>query len=113
MAWYLIGAVLLIGLWGLLAKRNLIKKILALSIVNSGIVMLFIYYGSLSGTTAPIDPAEGEAMVDPLPQALMLTAIVVGVCVMALALVLVYRLYARFRTLDVREIEQRLWKADD
>jgi multicomponent Na+:H+ antiporter subunit C len=52
-------------------------------------------------------------MVDPLPQALMLTAIVVGVCVMALALVLVYRLYARFRTLDVREIEQRLWKGDD
>jgi multicomponent Na+:H+ antiporter subunit C len=112
MAWYLIGAVLLIGLWGLLAKRNLIKKILALSIANSGIVMFFIYYGSRSGATAPINPPDGKEMVDPLPQALMLTAIVVGVCVMALALVLVYRLYARFRTLDVREIERRLWKGD-
>ncbi|HPF33546.1 MAG TPA: NADH-quinone oxidoreductase subunit K, partial [Candidatus Sabulitectum sp.] len=43
----------------------------------------------------------------------MLTAIVVGVCVMALALVLVYRLYLKFGTLDIREIERKAWKLDD
>jgi multicomponent Na+:H+ antiporter subunit C len=47
--------------------------------------------------------------VDPLPQALMLTAIVVGVCIVALALALVHRLYRRFETLDIREIERQVW----
>ena len=52
-------------------------------------------------------------MVDPLPQALMLTAIVVGICVVALALVLVYRLYLKFGTLDMRRIEKKAWELHD
>ncbi len=109
MAWFLIGGIFLVGLWGVMHKANMIKKVMGLSIANSAIILLFIYYGSLSGRTAPIE-GSGETMVDPLPQALMLTAIVVGVCVMALALVLVYRLYLKFGTLDMREIEKKAWK---
>mgnify|MGYP001100312548 CR=1 FL=1 len=109
MAWYLIGALFLVGIWGVVTKHNLIKKVMALSIANSAIVLFFVYYGSRSGTTAPISGTE-ERMVDPLPQALMLTAIVVGICVVALALALVYRLYIRHRTLDVRLIEREAWK---
>jgi multicomponent Na+:H+ antiporter subunit C len=109
MAWYLTGAIFLVGMWGLLAKHNMVKKVMALSIANSAIIVLFIYYGSLSGATAPIE-GGAEAMVDPLPQALMLTAIVVGICIVALALALVYRLYLKFGTLDIRAAEKEAWK---
>ena len=112
MTWLLIVAIFLVGLWGVMNRANMVKKVMGLSIANSAIILLFIYFGSLSGETAPIE-GTGETMVDPLPQALMLTAIVVGVCVMALALVLVYRLYLKFHTLDMREIERRAWKLHD
>ena len=115
MTWYLIGAIFLVGLWGLLRKPNMVKKVMALSIANSAIVLLFLYYGSSSGDTAPIEtiPLQSEKLVDPLPQALMLTAIVVGVCILALALSLIYRLYLKFGTLDMREVERKAWKNDE
>ena len=112
MAWYLIGALFLVGLYGIVSKPNMIKKVMGLSIANSAIVLLFVYFGSFSGRTAPIVGSE-EPMVDPVPQALMLTAIVVGICVVALALVLVYRLYIRYRTLDMRVIERKAWMPDE
>jgi multicomponent Na+:H+ antiporter subunit C len=96
--------------WGLLQKRNLIKKIIALSIMNSGIVILFIYGGSLSGKNAPILVKGVSDIVDPLPQALMLTAIVVGVCLTALALALVYKVYQHYHTLDIAQIETIIWQ---
>ena len=108
MAWYLIGAIFLVGLWGVIADPNMVRKVIALSIANSAIIMLFVYYASLSGEGAPILGGEGTP-VDPLPHALMLTAIVVGICVLALALALVYRLYRLYGTLDMREIERRVW----
>jgi multicomponent Na+:H+ antiporter subunit C len=109
MIWYMIGALFLIGLWGLLGKRNLIKKVIAISISNSAVVLFFVYYGSLSGTTAPIVGDRVPRMVDPLPQALMLTAIVVGICVIALALAIVTRIYTRTGTLDMRRIERQVF----
>ena len=112
MIWYLIGAVFLIGLWGLLAKPNLIKKVMALGFANSAVVLFFVYFGSCSGETPPIFGAGDRAMVDPLPQALMLTAIVVGICVVALALVLVVRIYRKTGTLDIRRIERTVWRDD-
>lgn len=125
--WYLIGAIFLVGLWGVIAEGNIIKKIIALSISNSAIIMLFIYFGSRSGNTAPIltgalatdttadDTVAGVSLVpvDPIPQALTLTAIVVGICVVALALVLAYRLYQRYGTLDATELETLVWKRDE
>ncbi len=112
MIWALVCAIFLVGLWGVTHKANMVKKVMGLSIANSGIILLFVHYGSLSGTTAPIE-GSSRPMVDPLPQALMLTAIVVGVCVMALALVLVYRLYLRFGTLDMRSVERGAWELHD
>ena len=113
MTWYLIGAIFLVGLWGVISVANLIKKVVALSIMNSAIILFFVYFGSLSGNTAPILTEIEGTPVDPLPQALMLTAIVVGICVVALALVLVYRLYQRYGTLDIGEIERQVWKRDE
>jgi multicomponent Na+:H+ antiporter subunit C len=110
--WYLIAAIFLIGLWGIIAEPNLIRKVIALSIANSGITVMYVYYAALSGDEAPILPVVGTA-VDPIPHALMLTAIVVGICVVALALVLVQQLYRRYGTLDMREIEDQVWHAED
>lgn len=108
MAGYLIIGLFLIGLWGLLTKRNLIKKVIALSIINSSIVIMFVYLGSLSGTTAPILVEGVTDIVDPIPQALMLTAIVVGICLTSLALALIYKMYQQYHTHDIATIEQRI-----
>ena len=112
-AGYLIIALFVMGVWGIIHKKNLIKKIIALSIMNSGIVILFIYGGSLSGKNAPILVKGISDIVDPLPQALMLTAIVVGVCITALALALVYKIYQRYHTLDIAQIETIIWQEDE
>jgi multicomponent Na+:H+ antiporter subunit C len=115
---YLIALVFLVGLWGVLTKHNIIKKIVALNITNSAIVMFFVHHGSRLGTTAPIREETGRAidtaaMVDPLPQALMLTAIVVGICFIALGLALAVLIYRRFGSLDIRDIEREAWRAGD
>lgn len=109
LVWALIGIVFLVGLWGVIFFDNLVKKVVGLSIVNSAVIMVFVYYGSLSGETAPIDVVPGTPPVDPVPQALMLTAIVVGICIVAVALVLIERLYRRFGSLSMNEIEARVW----
>jgi multicomponent Na+:H+ antiporter subunit C len=108
--WLLIGAVFVVGIWAVVALPNMVKKIVGLSVANSAVIMLFIYFGSLSGDTAPILTGTEGTPVDPLPQALMLTAIVIGVCVIALALGLVHQLYRRHGTVDMRRIEETVWK---
>ena len=112
LVWTLIAAVFLVGLWGVIVEAHLIRKIVGLSIAHNAVIMVFVYYGSISGDTAPIHVAAGFDPVDPIPQALMLTAIVVGICVVAVALVLVYRLFLRFGTLDATEIERRVRTSD-
>ena len=104
-AYLLITVFFLIGLWAVLVKRNLVKKIIGLGITSSAIVILFVYGGSEGAETAPILIGDEGVISDPIPQALMLTAIVIGVCLTALALGLVYRLFLRYNSLDVGHIE--------
>lgn len=119
MDWYLITGMFIVGFWGILAEDNLIRKVFGLSFCNSAITLLFVRLGAREGTAPPIidaahaGPESTTLMVDPVPHALMLTAIVVGVCIMALAVVLVKRLWDRFGTLSMREIEQQVWHAED
>ncbi len=104
---------LLIGLYGALTKKSLIKIVLGLSIMDSGVHLLMIAIGYLKNGTAPIfSPGhEGEMakMVDPVPQALVLTAIVIGFGVTAVALALVIRLYKHHNTLRIDEIKNLKW----
>lgn len=96
-----------IGLWGILAGRSLIRKIIGLSILNSTVVILFILSGRIDGSRAPILTSSGSGLVvDPIPQALMLTAIVVGLSVTAVALILAVKIYRSCGSLDVRKIEE-------
>jgi len=108
MSFYLIILLLLLGVWGMVRKDNLIKKVIALNIFNSGIVIFFIYLGSLTGSTAPIMEGKVRDVVDPLPQALMLTAIVIGICLTALGLVLILKIYHQYGTLSISRIEKLL-----
>jgi multicomponent Na+:H+ antiporter subunit C len=110
---YLVLALFLLGVWGLVRQDNLIKKVIALNLVSSALVMLFIWLGSLSGSAAPILVEKAAEVVDPLPQALMLTAIVIGICLTALALLLVVRIHRSYGTLDIRRIERILRNQDE
>jgi multicomponent Na+:H+ antiporter subunit C len=116
--------VILIGLYAALVKRSLIKVVIGLSIFDSGVNLLLISVGYLTSGTAPIfSPGVvkdmpltlenikklSEGMVDPVPQALVLTAIVIGFGVTAVALSLVIRLYRHHQTLNIDEIKNLKW----
>ncbi len=112
-AYILIAILFLIGLWAVLAKRNLAKKIIGLSLSNTAVVILFVFSGARDAETAPILVGAPGIIADPLPQALMLTAIVIGVSITALALGLIYRLYLQHGTLDIRRIERAEREQDE
>ncbi len=99
--------VLFVGLYGLIACDNLIRKIMCLTIVQGVIIMSFVTSGYYANRVAPILDFPGAVYVDPVPQALMLTAIVIGVCFNALALVLIVKYYHHHGTIEVSEIHER------
>ena len=104
----LLLALFLTGFAGILMNRNLIKKIIGLNILNSSVVIFFILEGHTIGESTPIMGKDVRNIVDPVPQALMLTAIVIGVCVTALALALAFRLYRASGSFDIDEIRAKL-----
>ena len=111
---YYIGAVglIFIGLCTVLVRKNLIKVIIGLSIIDTGVNLFLISIGYISKGTAPIFSKPGlnpSQMVDPVPQALVLTAIVIGVAVLALALSLAIRLYGHYGSLNLRKIKEQRW----
>ncbi|NJE85386.1 cation:proton antiporter [Thermococcus sp. CX2] len=103
-----------LGIYAFLYKRNLIKLILALNVIDSGIHLLLISLGYRMEvgklSTAPIytgyETLEGTPMVGPLPQALVLTSIVIGVCVLALAVALTINAYRHYGSLDVNKLRR-------
>ena len=103
-------ALMMVGLYGLLTQRNVIKIILSLNILEIGLNIFIISVGFVSGGVAPIltsqydTPAAG--FVDPLPQALVLTAIVIGVGTTALGLALAKNIYAKYGTFDLEQIKE-------
>ncbi len=107
---------ILIGLYAVLVKKHLTKIVIGLSIIDAGVHLLFIAVGFIKGGTAPIFSEkgielvnQGTAMVDPVPQALVLTAIVIGFGVTAVALSLVIRLYRHHHTARIDHIKSLKW----
>jgi multicomponent Na+:H+ antiporter subunit C len=92
-----------IGLYTVIVRRNIIKKLIGLNIMETAVFFFYISLGYLDGGIAPIrvGGADPSRMVNPIPQALILTGIVVAVSVTALALALVILLYRQYGTLDV------------
>ena len=101
---------IVLGLYCIVVKYNLVKTVIGLSILDYGVNLLIITIGFNPGGTAPIF-TQGEItaasyFVDPIPQALTLTSIVIGACVTAMSLALVIKLEEQYGTTDTREIRR-------
>lgn len=106
---------ILIGLFGALSNRNILRMIVAFAVANTGVNLVLVGVGYMRGRTAPIlndaVPAAEAAsrIIDPVPQALVLTAIVIGVGVTALMLAYAYRLYQTKGSLDISKHTDLKW----
>lgn len=104
-----VAALIVMGLYCCIVRRNIIKIILGVSVIESGANLFLIANGYRTGSVAPIytlspsdtNPANYAL---PIPQALTLTSIVIGVAVAALMLSLAIHIYRKYGTLDVRKI---------
>ena len=106
---------ILIGLYGALTNRNILRMIVSFTVANTGVNLVLVAVGYMRGRTAPIlDEAVPVAeaatrIIDPVPQALVLTAIVIGLGVTALMLAFVYKLYETKGTLDIAKYTELKW----
>ncbi len=102
-----------IGFGNLLLQPNLIKKIIGLNIMDSGMYLFLAEKGYIRGRFAPIIEngiQDVERYINPIPSGLVLTGIVVSVSVTALMLSLTVKLYKRYHTLNLDEISKQLNK---
>jgi multicomponent Na+:H+ antiporter subunit C len=110
--YWVVLALLAIGLYGIFALGNLARKLIGLVIFTTAIYLFFIHGSLETGGTAPIiDPELGTdpaLYVDPLPHLLILTAIVVGVGVLGVGLALLVRIHRTHGTFDEAIIAERL-----
>ncbi len=120
---------MMIGLWAMIAKNNLIKKLIGMTIFQTAIILFYVSIGVKSGADIPIlehgtlgaaleagedapPVMEKDNYANPLPHVLMLTAIVVGVSTLGLALAIAQRIYGAFGTLEEDEILDQLRPGD-
>jgi len=103
---------ILIGFYGVIVSRQTLKIVVSLLIMNHGVHLLLLLIGYREGGSPPIVDAGvtitefASGAVDPLPQALVLTSIVIGLGVLALMVAFCVRLYERYGTFDVTEIRR-------
>lgn len=107
---------MMIGLYAIIAKNNLVKKIVGMNIFQTAIILFYVSIGAKRGATIPIiehahvgGPGSSHVInaaryINPLPHVLMLTAIVVAVATLGLALALAIKVYNRYQTLEEDEI---------
>jgi multisubunit Na+/H+ antiporter MnhC subunit len=105
----------LIGLWGMLTHRNILRIIIGFSLVDTGIHIVIVSIGYVTDGTAPIidralsrSDASSRA-VDPIPSALVVTAIVIGLAVTAIMLAYAIRLYETRKTLSIDAFTESKW----
>jgi len=100
-----VALLILIGLYAVIFKRNLIKIVIGITLIESGVNLFLITLGYRMGSLAPIYHGSEQATRSlPVPQALTLTSIVIGVAVLALMLSLIVHIYRHYKTLDASKI---------
>lgn len=107
--YWVFAILLMIGFYAVIAKANLIKKLIGLSLFQSAVFLLYITMGRIEGGTAPIfsEAAGISVYANPLPQVLILTAIVVGISTMALGLGIVVRIREKYGSIEEHEITEK------
>jgi len=106
-------ALMMIGLYGIITKKNIMKKIIGLSILQTAVILFFVSIGAKRDATIPIIANAHESshtvvsaadFINPLPHVLMLTAIVVAVSTLGVALSMAIKIYKEYETLEEDEI---------
>lgn len=107
--YWVVVVLMMVGFYTLIARGNLVKKLVGLSVFQTSVFILYISMGKITGGTAPIFVSGDEPAVysNPLPHVLILTAIVVGVATLALGLSLVVRINEAYGTIEEDEIQDR------
>ena len=107
--YWVFAVLLMIGFYAVIARPNMIKKLLGLSIFQAAVFLLYITMDKVEGGTAPIIQKGMEDAIysNPLPQVLILTAIVVGISTTALGLALVVRIYEAYGTIEEDETQRQ------
>lgn len=107
---------ILIGLLGVLTNKNIIRMIVAFGIFDTGLNILIVTFGYLPGRTAPIIDGTSvtaknisSVAIDPVPQSLVLTAIVIGFGVTALMLVYALKMHEKRKSLDINDYTDLKW----
>ena len=106
--YWVFAILLMIGFYAVVAKLNLVKKLLGLSLFQSAVFLLYITMGRIEGGTAPIfsDAALTSVYANPLPQVLILTAIVVGISTTALGLGIIVRIREEYGSIEEHKIAE-------
>jgi multicomponent Na+:H+ antiporter subunit C len=105
-SYLVVVALVAIGLYGVTASPNLVKKVIGLNVFQVGIFLFFVTTGYVDGAAPPLLNQGAGPYASPLPHVLILTAIVVGISLTAVALSLVVRIYGAYGTLDEDAIEE-------
>ena len=103
--YYVVIILMMLGFYAVIARGNMVKKMVGLNIFQTSVFMLYISVGKIDGGTAPIltgDPASVYS--NPLPHVLILTAIVVGVATTAVGYALIIRIYEAYGTIEDDEV---------
>ena len=103
-----VALLIMIGLYAVIFKRNLIKIVIGITLIESGVNLFLITLGYRENGIAPIHTGNPTGIMSlPVPQALTLTSIVIGVAVLALMLSLIIHIYRQYGTLDVRKLSEQ------
>ena len=99
---------MIVGLYMMIASPNLVKKVIGLNVFQSAVFLFFVAAAYVAGGAPAIVPAEGGGgpYVSPLPHVIVLTAIVVGVSLTAVALALIVRIHEEYGTVDEAVLEE-------
>ena len=106
---------MLIGMWGMLIRKNIIRMIVGFSLIDTGIHMIMVSLGYVRGGTAPIIDASVERatavqnVVDPVPSALVLTAIVIGLGITAVMLAYAVQIHHHKKSLSIEDCTDTKW----
>ncbi len=102
-----------IGVYGIIARRNIIKTVISIGIMEAAVILFFISLDFMAGKVPPIGDGTPN-MVDPLPQAIMITAIIIGITVTAVALTMIITLYHEYGSTNWEKVlKKRIEQEND